>query len=340
LDSVLSVDVFRRSVSDLIDFFQAKPDAIVCDLHPDYASTRYAEQLAVRFDVPLLQVQHHHAHVAACVAEHGIEGPVLGFSWDGTGDGADETVWGGEVLMCDGAAFRRVAHLRTFALPGGDTASREPRRSALGVLFEIFGTGAVEYASEWFSATEIEMLMVALSRQINSPRTSSMGRLFDAVAAICGLSTVTSFEGQAAMALEYAADASETAGYAIPLVPSGDISSPVWLADWEPMIREVLADRLQGVSIAKIAGRFHHALADMVRTIALQIGPKTPIVLTGGCFSNALLTDRVRARLSQAGFLVYTHQQVPPGDGGISLGQAMLALRTLQGRSDVFGNPG
>ena len=142
LDSVLSVEVFRRAIDDLVEFFQAQPEAVVCDLHPDYASTRHAELLAARWDVPLLRVQHHHAHVAACMAEHGLQGPVLGFAWDGTGYGPDGTVWGGEALVCEGAEFRRVAHLRTFALPGGDRAVREPRRSALGVLFEILGQRA------------------------------------------------------------------------------------------------------------------------------------------------------------------------------------------------------
>ena len=143
--------------------FERAPDAIVCDLHPDYASTRHAEMLAARWDVPLLRVQHHHAHVAACMAEHGLTGPVLGFSWDGTGYGPDGTVWGGEVLLCEGAEFRRVAHLRTFALPGGDRAVREPRRSALGLLFEIFGERAAEHAAAWFSAGELDTLLSMLT---------------------------------------------------------------------------------------------------------------------------------------------------------------------------------
>jgi hydrogenase maturation protein HypF len=344
LDSVLSVEVFRQAADDLLQFFQVVPEAVVCDLHPDYASTRYAEQLSGRFDVPLLRVQHHHAHVAACMAEHGFEGSVLGFAWDGTGYGPDETVWGGEALLCEGAEYRRGAHLRTFHLPGGDTASREPRRSALGVLFEIFGSQASEYASTWFDAGEINTLLLALSRRINAPRTSSMGRLFDAVAAICGLSSVASFEGQAAMALEFAADEQEKDAYPIPLIASTKNSSqPIAAlqADWEPMIRAALADRAAGVSLGRISGRFHNALADMALAIAREVGAiKLPIVLTGGCFQNALLTARVRARLSSAGFQVYTHKQVPPGDGGIALGQTLLALRQLRGKFDVSGNPG
>ena len=151
LDSVPSVEVFRRAIDDLVNFFQVEPDAVACDLHPDYASTRHAQRLSAEWGVPLVRVQHHHAHVAACMAEHGLQGPVLGFSWDGTGYGPDGTVWGGEALWCDGSEYNRVAHLRTFALPGGDAAVREPRRSALGLLFEMLGPRAADYAGQWFA---------------------------------------------------------------------------------------------------------------------------------------------------------------------------------------------
>ncbi len=363
LDSVPSIEVFRRAAEDLVEFFQVAPDAVVCDLHPDYASTRHAELLSVRWDVPLVRVQHHHAHVAACMAECGLRGPVLGFAWDGAGYGPDGTVWGGEALVCEGAEFRRAAHLRTFALPGGDRAAREPRRAALGVLFEIFGARAAEHAAAWFSAGQLDTLTSALTRHVNSPRSSSMGRLFDAVAAICGLPPVITFEGQAAMALEFAADENEKGAYPLPIrdapdrplvfdglgatagSPSsaGDTvgqanrgtrhSSSVGplVADWEPLVRAALADRAAGVPVGRISARFHNALADMAATIAHAVVPakQLPVVLTGGCFQNALLTARVRCRLSAAGFRVYTHHEVPPGDGGIALGQALLALRQV-----------
>jgi hydrogenase maturation protein HypF len=331
LDSVLSIEVFRRAIDDLLEFFQTTPGAIVCDLHPDYASTLHAEQLAARWAVPLLRVQHHHAHVAACMAEHGLQRPVLGFSWDGTGYGPDGTVWGGEMLVCERAEYRRAAHLRTFALPGGDRASREPRRSALGLLFEMFGEQARQYAAEWFRPDELETLLSMLTSGVNSPRTSSMGRLFDAVAAICGLPPVISFEGQAAMSLEFAADQQETSAYPLPstaceqtVAHGGEEGGLV--ADWEPLVRGALADRAAGVPISRISARFHNALADMALEIAASVAPRLPIVLTGGCFQNALLTERVQSRLSQSGFPVYTHKRVPPGDGGIALGQVLLAL--------------
>jgi len=323
LASALSVEVHEQAVRDLVNFFQVTPDRIACDLHPDYASTRHAERLAAEWDVPLVRVQHHHAHVAACMAEHQLEGPVLGLSWDGTGYGADGTVWGGEALVCDGADFRRAAHLRTFSLPGSDRAVREPRRSALGVLFEIFGDQAGEMARDWFAEAELTPLLVLLSRSLHSPRSSSMGRLFDAVATLCGLPARISFEGQAAMLLEFAADPEERDAYPLPLAEGG-------VADWEPLVRAVLSDRADDAPAGRISGRFHNALADLAVAVAQRSG-QSRVALSGGCFQNALLTERVRARLSQAGFRVYTHRQVPPGDGGIALGQLRVAARKSLG---------
>ena len=319
LDNVLSVEVHRRAVADLVGFFEVTPAVVACDLHPDYASTRHAESLAAGWNVPLVRVQHHHAHVAACMAEHGIEGPVLGLAWDGTGYGPDGTVWGGEALICEGAEFTRLAHLRTFPLPGGDRAAREPRRSALGLLFEVFGEKIPE--SDWFDESQQTAILAMLERSVHCPQTSSMGRLFDAVAALCGLSTVTSFEGQAAMALQFAADEDEEESYRLPLLDG----TPA-LIDWEPMVRAVLADRAAGLPIGRISGRFHNGLADAAVAIAQHSGCSR-VVLSGGCFQNTLLATRVRLRLMRAGLNVYTHRQVPPGDGGIALGQAYIAAK-------------
>ncbi|MBN2476946.1 MAG: carbamoyltransferase HypF [Pirellulales bacterium] len=355
LDSVLSVEVHRRAIRDLVGFFQVVPDVVACDLHPDYASTRYAEDLAAEWKAPLVRVQHHHAHVAACIAEHRLQGPVLGLAWDGTGYGPDGTVWGGEGLICEGADFTRTAHLRTFPLPGGDRAVRQPRRSALGMLFEMMAgraaeamaaaglvcdadhDGAAGRAGEAgggnaegretagragaFARSEIEALLSILTRAVRTPRTSSMGRLFDAVAALCGLPAVISFEGQAAMALEFAADRAEDEAYTLPL--SDDTPA---VADWEPLVRAVLADRSVGVPVGRISARFHNALAKLAVAVARRSGC-SQVALSGGCFQNALLSDRVRAQLLAAGFTVYTHHQVPPGDGGIALGQTYVAAK-------------
>jgi hydrogenase maturation protein HypF len=324
------------------------PEAVACDLHPDYASTRYAEALASRWGVPLVRVQHHYAHVAACMAEHGLAGPVLGLSWDGTGYGTDGTVWGGEALECppekgtgpicanhpsgrpgklDLSPFpARIAHLRTFALAGGDRAVREPRRCALGLLFEVFGAEAAEWAGGWFSPGELQRLLSLLARPRLCPRTSSMGRLFDAVAALCGLPPVISFEGQAAMALEFAADEDCEEAYPLPL-SEGDPA----MADGEPALRAILADRAAGEPAGRMSARFHNALAGLAVAIAQRWGGND-VVLSGGCFQNALLSRRVRERLLAAGLRVYTHRLVPPNDGGIALGQAAIAARSLDVR--------
>jgi hydrogenase maturation protein HypF len=334
LDNALSVAVHRRAIEDLVDFFGVTPAAIACDLHPDYASTRSARELAARWQIPRIPVQHHHAHIAACVAERRIPLPVLGFSWDGTGYGPDGTVWGGEMLLSGGGRYERVAHLRTFLLPGGDRAAREPRRAALGLLFEMVGASAADRAHDWFTTDELRVLLAAARRPRLFPRTSSMGRLFDAVAAICGLFPRCSFEGQAAMALEYAVDPAVEDAYPLPLRQGAPA-----VGDWEPLIHAVLADRRQGVPLARIAARFHNALADLAVAVAQRVDcPR--VVLTGGCFQNTWLTERVRDRLSGRGFAVYTHRQVPPGDGGIALGQVVVAAENMKEHADVSGDSG
>jgi hydrogenase maturation protein HypF len=351
LESVLGVEVHRRAIHDLLDFFQTEPKFVACDLHPDYASTKTAEALAARCNVPLLRVQHHHAHVAACMAEHGLSGPLLGLSWDGTGYGPDATIWGGEALACEGARFTRAAHLRTFRLPGGDAAARQPRRSALAALYAIDPGLARQRAADWFTPAELTALASMLDRGFNAPLTSSMGRLFDAVAALCGLWPTISFEGQAAMALQFAAEpfAAEAAdAYPLPLLdppppmstPSGQKADEAGLsaasasnsaagpavADWEPLLRAVLDDCAAGVPIGRIGMRFHNALAELAVAIARRVGLEQ-VVLTGGCFQNNLLSDAVYRRLTAAGFQVFAHQRIPPGDGGIALGQVLIARR-------------
>jgi hydrogenase maturation protein HypF len=323
LESIAGVTVFRRAIDDLLAFFQTTPEVVACDLHPDYASTRHAEALAARWKVPLLRVQHHHAHIASCMAEHGLDGPLLGLAWDGTGYGTDGTIWGGEMLRCEGGQFRRLAHLRTFALPGGDRAVREPRRAALGLLFEILGPQAAAEVAYLFSEAELPRLVTLLTRRVRSPRTSSLGRLFDAVAALCGGPAAISFEGQAAMALEFAADPTVEEAYPLPLVAGPETA----VADWEPLVRAVLTDRAAGEPVGRIAARFHNALAELA-VAAARLSGCSQVALSGGCFQNALLTQRVRSRLLAAGFSVYMHRQVPPGDGGIALGQVFIAAST------------
>jgi hydrogenase maturation protein HypF len=320
LTSLEGADLLARTVEDLLTFFGVRPDRLACDLHPDYASTRLAERLSAEWNTPLVRVQHHHAHGAACAAEHGLKGPVLALAWDGTGLGSDGTLWGGEALRIEGPRFVRIGHLKPFPLPGGEAAIREPRRSACGLLWALRGAAAPPPGlAKAFDGPDWELLQTMLAKGLHCPATSSIGRLFDAVAALAGLQARRGFEGQAAMALEFAAG--ELAGPAYPWQLVEGVADPA------PLVEAVLADLAAGRDAAYIAACFHAALADLALVWARLVALPN-VVLTGGCFQNALLTERVRARLERAGFRVHRHRLFPPNDGSISLGQAVVAART------------
>jgi hydrogenase maturation protein HypF len=319
LDAPEAAALLERTADDLLRFLDARPALVACDLHPDYVSTRLADRIGRVHAVPVVRVQHHHAHVAACMAEHGLAGPVLGFAWDGAGLGTDGVLWGGEALVVDGAAFRRVAHLRPFRLPGGERAMREPRRSALGVAYEIFGPDAPDAVPVAFGSGERRALVAMLARGVNAPWTTSVGRLFDAVAAFTGIRSVAGFEGQAAMEVEFAADGVAAPPYPLPL----GTGEPA-VADWEPLVRALLRDHADGVPVDVMAARFHAALAELAVAVAVRVALPC-VVLSGGCFQNARLAAIVRDRLQASGFEVRTPHRYPPNDGGLSLGQALVA---------------
>ncbi len=329
---------FRQAIDDLTRLLDVKPAAIACDLHPDYRSTHYARESAERLAVPLIPVQHHHAHIAACMAEHNLGGEVLGIAWDGSGYGPDGTVWGGEFLVTDYRSFRRCARWRPFRLPGGELAVREPRRSALAVLRDTFGEEAVNLVRGFEQPGQAQVVASLLHRQIGSPVTSSMGRLFDAVASMLGLCQVGSFEGQAAMAVEHAAleaweRGADEASY--PVAVREDPEHPdAREIDWRPMVRAVQEDLRAGIAPGLVAVRFHLALADSVLRVARAAGlPR--VVLSGGCFQNGLLVELIRRRLAGAGFDLFTHRAIPSNDGGLSLGQAVVACARLAQAEDV-----
>jgi hydrogenase maturation protein HypF len=331
LSSLEAFEAFRRAVDDLQRLLDVKPQLVACDLHPDYRSTIFAQEFAERHAVPLVRVQHHHAHVASCMVEHGLDGEVLGVAWDGAGYGSDGTIWGGEFLIVGYQGFRRFSHLRPFRLPGGEMSVREPWRCAFSVLWETYGERrAVEELSiRQCVKRETDALAVLLQRGIASPWTTSMGRLFDAVSSLAGFGGDTSFEGQAAMVLEFAAERYENnpsgdeTGYPFAVMQNDD-NQAMWVADWRPLIESLIKERREGSSPERIAYRFHLALADLIGQIAEQAAlPR--VVLTGGCFQNALLLRLARRRLARAGCTVYSHRQVPPNDGGLSLGQAVVA---------------
>jgi hydrogenase maturation protein HypF len=329
----------RQAIDDLQWLLRVKPCAVACDLHPDYRSTRLAEELAGRWGIPLIRVPHHHAHVAACMAEHGVTGEVFGIAWDGTGYGADGSLWGGEFLLATYRECERVAHLHPFRLPGGEQAAREPWRVALAVRWETFGAqGCCVGLEEGTAWREQEQLVVAmLAKQIQSPVTTSIGRLFDAVASMLGLCQIASFEGQAALALEQeGAGASvhgEDGAYPIRLILREEPPQR-WIADWRPMIELIADDLSRGMERSRIAHRFHRSLAELIGQVAERVGVRQ-VVLTGGCFQNVLLVDLARARLESAGFVALTHREVPPNDGGLALGQAVIAATQLGQRGRV-----
>jgi hydrogenase maturation protein HypF len=325
--------VFHRTVADLTRLHSASPAVAACDLHPDDAAAREGRVLGYR----MIRVQHHYAHVLSCMAEHELDGPVLGVAWDGTGYGADGTIWGGEFLVVDRTSWRRVGHLRQFRLPGGDCAVREPRRAAWGVLFELFGervTTRDDFVSvKSLPPSERTIIARMLARGINSPVTSSAGRLFDAVSALVGIRQVATFEGQAAMALEFAADESpplikggggDLQGAGEPYPIGVEEQAGIMVVDWEPTVRAILDDRARGVSVPRMARGFHDALVEAIVRVAHRIGEER-VVLTGGCFQNRYLTEQASHRLTSSGFAVYRHRLVPPNDGGIALGQAVAA---------------
>ncbi|MEO7132729.1 MAG: carbamoyltransferase HypF [Vicinamibacterales bacterium] len=327
LDEVIALEAFERDVSLYEELLNVRPEIIAHDLHPDYASTRYA---LARSGITAIGVQHHHAHIASCMAEHGLDAPVIGIAWDGAGWGPDGTVWGGEFLVAERGGFERAAHFRNIAQPGGDRAAREPWRMALAHLRDagIDDDGAL--AGIQPSARRVIRRMV--DRGINTPMTSSVGRLFDAVAALCGAAPEMTYEGQAAMWLESLAEQSDAAGaYAFEIDDAG--GAPL-VIDTRPLIRGLHAHARAGIAPAIIARRFHTTLGAIAASVAHVARDRTGIdgvVLSGGVFANAILLVEVETALASAGMKVYRHQNMPPGDGGLCLGQIAVAAARIAG---------
>ncbi|HTR80512.1 MAG TPA: carbamoyltransferase HypF, partial [Bacteroidota bacterium] len=321
-----SMNAFRKVNDDFRKLYNASPTVTVTDLHPDYQSTQYAENVAGT----KIAVQHHYAHVASCMAENQLEGRVLGVSWDGTGYGDDGTIWGGEFLLTNESSFDRVAHLRRFRLPGGEKAIREPRRAAIGALFEIFDDSVFPqnhvHPINSLPATESLLLQQMLIKKINCPFTSSAGRLFDAVASITGVCHTLKFEGQAAMELEWAIGGTQTDATYEYAIPDGD---PPLVIDWGLMLLEILSDAQDRVPTSLISAKFHNTLAQIIVEVAKKIGEHR-VVLSGGCFQNEYLLEETVRRLVSEKFSPYWHQRVPPNDGGIALGQIYAAQRLMR----------
>lgn len=327
LDNAPGLTAFEREATGLQRLYGSGAAVVAADCHPDFHSTRFA----LARGLPAVSVQHHHAHVFSCMADNRLDGPVLGVAWDGTGLGLDGMIWGGEFFAVDDDVIARIAHLRPFRLAGGDQAIKEPRRALLGLLYEMVGEAAFTMkhvaALESLSGGERVILRQLLQRSLHAPLASSMGRLFDAVAALLDLCRSSSFEGQAAMAVQFAAERSSSAEtYPLPLVER--CGAPRWL-DWRPTIEAILAEQAAGTCAADGARKFHNALAAAVVSVA-HWAERERVVLSGGCFQNRLLTELTVARLRAAGFQPYWHGTIPPNDGGLAVGQIIGAARLLR----------
>jgi len=325
---------FEKTIDSLKSLYNAPVTKIVCDSHPDYASSRYAR----KFGPDTLEVQHHHAHVASCMAERGITKEVLGICWDGTGHGEDGTIWGGEFLISDGIYSHRIAHLDLFPLPGSEQAIKEPRRSALGLLYGLCDGNWQEFedlpAVKAFRSHELFVIGQMIKQKINIPMTSSMGRLFDGVASLIGICHRSSYEGQAAMALEFLVSDNFTPNpYPYKIVPSGHQKN-AWAIKWDSIVSGIIKDIRSACDPAYISTRFHHTLIEIILDMS-RLSKENQIVLTGGCFQNKWLIEEAVKRLKQDGFTPYWQSQVPPNDGGISLGQMFVAARRQE---NVSGN--
>jgi hydrogenase maturation protein HypF len=320
---------FEQGIDHFEKLFRVKPEAIAYDLHPNYLATRYALERSERENLPAIGVQHHHAHIAACMAEHRLDGshPVIGVAFDGTGYGEDGAIWGGEILVADYKSYQRAYHLEYFPLPGGDAAIKKPARTALALLWSL-GMGwdeRLEPVKE-FCAEDRLRLRAQLEEKINTPAASSMGRLFDAVAALAGVRQKVNYEAQAAIEFEALADETEEGSYPFELDQDRiRIGSVV-----EVLVRDVMA----GVPVSMISARFHNGLAELVCQAALESRNKfgiNEVALSGGVWQNITLIGRTLALLQNSGFVVYLHREVPTNDGGLSLGQAMIAASRIGG---------
>jgi len=311
---------FRKVIADFKTLYNVNPDVIICDDHPEYISSKYASSLSDSVSM----VQHHYAHIAACRLENQLEGEALGVSWDGTGYGEDGSIWGGEFFLSSESSYRHIGQFKQFLLPGAEFAVREPRRSLAGLLYNIAGEKFDEdYAdilSVHFTSKDLSLIKNMLLKKFNSPLTSSAGRLFDSVSALLNICSKSSYEGQGAMMLEFVADNKYTGCYTFKVRDNQKL-----IIEWAPMVKEIIDDVRNKVSPSTISAKFHNTLANIIFTVAEKMARKK-IILSGGCFQNALLTERAIDLLQSKEFKVYWHQRVPPNDGGIALGQVAAYL--------------
>jgi hydrogenase maturation protein HypF len=304
---------------------------VVCDMHPDYVSSRYARSRAAKEGLPLFEVQHHHAHIAGCLAENNHLDPVIGLAFDGTGYGPDGCIWGGEILLADLSGFQRLYHLEYLPLPGGDAAIHHPDRIALAYLRTLLPDIEAASLLPGLTGGELHMLETMLAHGLNTPLTSSMGRLFDAVSALLGLCHKVTYEGQAAIALEAAALSSDFIG------PGYDFCLRDGQIRLATLFNQLVADQQSGLPISDIARRFHQTVAQIALTTALAARSQSDgvihVALSGGVWQNRLLLEMTTPLLRQAGFKLLLHHAVPANDGGLAYGQVAVAAAQLAEKS-------
>jgi len=335
LENLETYDFFKLTVSHLRRILEISPQVMVHDLHPDYLSSRFARE---QKEFATLAVQHHHAHIASCFAEHGFEGPAIGLAMDGTGLGLDGAIWGGEVLLCDMVSFSRRAHLQYVPLPGGDAAARSPWRMGLVVLHQAYGEALFDLTIPFVQELNRETASIILQmveKGVNSPLTSSCGRLFDAVSALVGIRKEIAYEGQAAIELEMCRKPGEEGVYAFDVyAEAGE-----WIMETAPIVRGVVTDLLEGELPDVISGRFHNTLIKMLHQICVTIRTEShvaQVALSGGVFQNETLLSGLTKALVADGFGVLSQSKVPANDGGLSLGQAVIAGMLCAGHKGQF----
>lgn len=331
------VQTFEEAIMSLTDFYNIKPLRIACDKHPDYLSTKWA---LAQNGVKHIQVQHHHAHIAACMMDNNLTNKVLGISWDGSGYGTDGTIWGGEFLIADYKGFERFCTFRKFRLLGGEQAVKEPRRTLLAILYEIYGEDILRsqkiypVLSNIFTDAELNLFLKMLAKGFNSPFITSAGRVFDAVASLLGICHEASYEGQGAMMLEDITGERANVVYPIPVkdvaayqMETEKREEVKYVFDWEPMFKAMHEDNSRNIGVKTISQKFHETLAQLILCTAKTVKKErgiNDVCLSGGVFQNKVLTERAVNLLQENNFTAYTHNALPPNDGGICIGQLIV----------------
>ena len=327
-----SFKAYREAIARLCRMFQFEPEIVSCDLHPDYLSTSYAEELSEEKGLPLVKVQHHHAHIASCMAENHITEKVIGVAFDGTGFGEDGAIWGGEFLITEISSYQRIAYLEYQAMPGGEQVIHQPWRMAYSYLYSLYDqkiNSVYPTLTKRWAPQDLHLLKQMIDRKINSPLTSSCGRLFDAVASLIGLRDEVDFEGQAAMELEGFCQPEYQGHYSYHI----ETETTGWVVNIQEMFRQIIFDLEKKVPPTKIATQFHNTVADLILSVCVKIRDRfnlNLVLLSGGVFQNSFLLEQTIKLLKKKDFKVVIHKNLPPNDAGLSLGQAVVANAQIQ----------